>query len=117
LRRNSRDWPNPPTSSSGCLVRNGSSRRCRSICGLCRQFVSDRLEHPFLSNSRRAGQIMRKQTGWIVVCCLCVVLLGGCASSGGILHGPLGNRSIAKQAENDPFPTASQVGLARTAQK
>lgn len=55
---------------------------------------------------------MRKQASWIVVCLFSVVLLSGCVSSGSFLHSPLGDRSIAKQAEKDPFPAAAQVGLA-----
>ena len=55
---------------------------------------------------------MRKQASWIVVCLFSTVLLGGCASNGSFLHAPLADRSIAKQAEKDPFPAAAQVGLA-----
>jgi hypothetical protein len=55
---------------------------------------------------------MRKQASWIVVCLFSIAMLSGCASSGTFLHSPLGDRSIAKQAENDPFPAAAQVGLA-----
>lgn len=60
---------------------------------------------------------MRKQASWIFACCFAVVLLGGCTTGGSLFHSPLGKGSIAKQAEKDPFPTASQVGLAQKEQK
>lgn len=56
---------------------------------------------------------MSKQALAFVVCILAMVFLGGCASTGGILQSPLADRSITKEAENDPFPVASQVGLAQ----
>lgn len=52
---------------------------------------------------------MKNQATWIVACCLLALLLGGCTSSGSLFH----KRSIASQAESDPFPTASQAGLAQ----
>ena len=56
---------------------------------------------------------MKKQVRWLVLCFFSVALFGGCASTGGILHSPLPGQSVAKQAEKDPFPEASQVGLAQ----
>lgn len=59
--------------------------------------------------------ITRGYLGWLLICCVSAVFLCGCASTAGSFPSPLvlGKGSIAKQAEKDPFPTASQVGLAQ----
>ena len=55
---------------------------------------------------------MKRQTSWIVACCLLALLACGCVGTGSTFRNPLADKSIAKKAADDPFPEASEVGLA-----